>query len=391
MGLYLRDSLLFHGQPFPPANILNSASYQYDLAHNNQSSSSPYLVESFHTEMVITYFSSKIFSCLPKSEYNVFGCKTYPAPPPTTVEKQHIHDQQMLVQLIGSAESSTIWFNSETDCKVQLVLNDFSDFIAQECYQWTFQQRYTIETTYYLYCLHFSFVKPSNNVAPMRYQRIVEALKLDDIRIAARITNLLPTTMILLTLLQNFLKEIDERGLYNEADLHVEREDEASVVALLPYGLMSTALETLVEMTIIHYQLGNNPQKIYDQIQAVRDISKHPLFWAPQQQSSTKIIYKKLKEFLRLNQIPVTKNTTYYNNDDMMSSSIVVTQPTPPSSSITTPAFGAGNISLLFLDENQIYNSFEGSNVDTAVTTTANTSNLLDFDSLFQNAFDGIC
>ncbi|KAL9552802.1 hypothetical protein MBANPS3_003596 [Mucor bainieri] len=411
LGLYLRDSLLYHGQPFPPANKETSASYQYDLAHNNQSSSSTHLIETFHTEMVITYFSSKLFACLPKSKYNVFGCETYPAPPPTTIEKQHIHDHQMLLQLLGTAAASTAWFNSETDCKVQLVLNDFSDFIAQESYQWSFQQRYTIETTYYLYCIHFSFIKPGNNEAPMRYQNIVKPLDLTNLRIAARITNLSPTTTMLLTLLQNFLQEIDNRKLYSEADLGNDNEEEASFVKLLPFGVMSLALETLVDMTIVEYQLGIFPDKIYDQIRAVHTIAKHVLFWLPQQQASTKIIYKKLKDFLRLNQIPMTKNT--FSNDDIMSnatatttaattinSTISVTQPTPPSSlcsAITTSAatsdFGAGNLSFLFLDENQMFAS-EGSSVGSVTSANGNpasTGFLQDFDSLFQSAFDGIC
>ncbi|GAN10250.1 hypothetical protein MAM1_0334d09788 [Mucor ambiguus] len=411
VGLYLRDSLLYHGQPFPPANKETSASYQYDLAHNNQSSSSAHLIEAFHTEMVITYFSSKLFACLPKSEYNVFGCKTYPAPAPTTIEKQHIHDHQMLLQLLGTAAASTAWFNSETDCKVQLVLNDFSSFIAQESYQWSFQQRYTIETTYYLYCIHFSFIKPGNFEAPMRYQHSVKPLDLTNLRIAARITNLSPTTTMLLTLLQTFLQESDDKKLYSEADLGNDNNDETSFVKLLPFGIMSLALETLVDMTIVQYQLGIFPDKIHDQIRAVHTIAKHVLFWVPQQQASTKIIYKKLKDFLRLNQISMTKNT--FSNDDIMSnaatttnispaainSTISVTQPTPPSSlcsAITTTAitdFGAGNLSFLFLDENQMFAS-EGSSVDSVASASGDsTSNgfLHDFDSLFQSAFDGIC
>lgn len=353
--------------------------------------------------MVITYFSSKLFACLPKAEYNIFGFKTYPAPPPTSIEKQHIHDHQMLLQLLGTAAASTAWFNSETDCKVQLVLNDFSDFIAQESYQWSFEQRYAIETTYYLYCIHFSFVKPGNNEAPMRYQHTVKPLDLTNLRIAARITNLSPTTTTLLTLLQNFLQEIDNRKLYNEADLGTDTEDEANFVGLLPFGVMSLALETLVDMTMVQYQLGIFPDKIYDQIRAVHTVAKHVLFWLPQQQASTKIIYKKLKDFLRLHQIPMTKNT--FSNDDIMSNraaqttTMSVTQPTPPSSlcsAITTTAttdFGAGNMSFLFLNENQMFAS-EGSSVGSVSSATGNpasTGFLQDFDSLFQSAFDGIC
>ncbi|KAL7308245.1 hypothetical protein PS15m_012121 [Mucor circinelloides] len=410
LGLYLRDSLLYHGQPFPPANKETSASYQYDLAHHNQSSSSAHLIETFHTEMVITYFSSKLFACLPKSEYNVFGCKTYPAPPPNTVEKQHIDDHQMILQLLGTAAASTAWFNSETDCKVQLVLNDFSDFIEQESHQWSFQQRFTIQSTYYLYCIHFSFIKPCNNEAPMRYQETVKPLDLNDLRIAARITNLSPTTSMLLTLLQNFLQEVDSKNLYSEADLRPENEYEPSFSVLLPFGVMSSVLETLVDMTMVQYQLGIYADKIYDQIRAVHAIAQHALFWLPHQQTSTKIVWKKLKDFLRLNQISMTKNT--FGHDDIMSnistststststttnSTITVTQSTPPSSlcSASTPStdFAAGNMSLLFLDENQMFTS-EGSSVGSVASTTGNSSStgfLQDFDSLFQTAFDGIC
>ncbi|KAI8640472.1 hypothetical protein BD408DRAFT_239983 [Parasitella parasitica] len=381
LGLYLRDSLLFHGQPFPPANKETSASYQYDLAHDNQSPSSGYLIETFHTEMVITYFSSKLFSCLPKSEYNVFGCKTYPAPPPTTVEKQHIHDHQMLLQILGTAAASAAWFNSETDCKIQLVLNDFSDFIAQESYQWSSQQRFSIETTYYLYCIHFSFVKASNNVAPMRYQKVASPLNLQDVKIAARIANLLPTTITLQTLLQTFLKEIDKNKLYAEANTQAENGDDA----LLPLGIMSLALETLVNMTIAQYQLSINPQKMYDQIRALHAISKHALFWLPEQQSSTKTIYKKLKDFLRSNRIPVAAKSTR-NNDGVMHRSAPVTQPAPPSS---LSLFSYTHVP--FTDENQMFDTSEGGSAGSVVTTTGNPLFFQDFDSLFQTAFDGIC
>lgn len=357
--------------------------------------------------MVISYFSSKLFSCLPKAEYNIFGCKTYPAPPPTSIEKQHIHDHQMLMQLLGTAAASAAWFNSETDCKIQLVLNDFSNFIAQESYQWSFLQRYTIEITYYLYCIHFSFVKPGNNEAPMRYQHTVKPLDLTNLRIAARITNLSPTITMLLTLLQNFIQETDDKKHCNEAD-----DIGKDIEEVLPFGVMSLALETLVNMTMVQYQLGISPDKVYNQIQAVHTLAKHALFWLPQQQASTKIIYKKLKDFLRIHQMPMTKNTFGHNDDIIMSnaataavaqttihSTLPVTQPTPPPSlcsAITTTAttdFGAGNMSLLFLDEHQMFAS-EGSSVGSVSSAAGNptsTGFLQDFDSIFQNAFDGIC
>ncbi|KAG1063280.1 hypothetical protein G6F42_027238 [Rhizopus arrhizus] len=169
---------------------------------------------------------------------------------------------------------------------------------------------------------------------------------------------------------------------------------------------MSSVLETLVDMTMVQYQLGIYADKIYDQIRAVHAIAQHALFWLPQQQTSTKIVWKKLKDFLRLNQISTTKNT--FGHDDIMSnittttttttnSTITVTQSTPPSSlcSAITPStdFAAGNLSLLFLDENQMFTS-EGSSVGSVASATGNplsTGFLQDFDSLFQSAFDGIC
>lgn len=344
---------MFHGQPFPAASIYSSASYQYDYANKNHTPSSAYLIESFHTEMVVTYFSSKLFACLPKTEYNVFGCQTYPPPSPTIGEH---HDQQgnrVLLQLLQTAAFSSPLFDSVIDTKIQTVLNDFSEFITQEKHQWSFQQSYTIETTYYLYCIHFSFIKSSNNVDPIRYQQMSSDLDLSNPQVGARIANLQPTTSILIHLLQQFLMEIEEKNLYDTAEEFSHEGD--ATTALLPYGLMSTALETVVELTICHYKLGTNPGHIFDQIKSVYALIEHPVFWIPQQQPATKLIYKTLKSFLKQYHISLNKRETTETALFMQ----------PYDLSLNNPEFMSfhntiDNQALFLQDFNQLLNTFDG-------------------------------
>ncbi|KAG1139086.1 hypothetical protein G6F37_008854 [Rhizopus arrhizus] len=153
LGIHVRESLLFHNQPFPPASAYTSASYQYDVLHNNHMPASRvHLIECFHLEMVINYFSSKLFICLPTAKDNVFD-----------IPIQKTDKNLALLPFQNEDEETTRY-------RIQLVLDDFSMFIEQEKHRWSPRQLFTIETTYRLYCIHFSFMKPKNTSSLLRYE-----------------------------------------------------------------------------------------------------------------------------------------------------------------------------------------------------------------------------
>jgi hypothetical protein len=349
------------------------------MEHNNHSHSSAYLIESFHTETVTTYFSSKLFSCLPKTEYNLFGCKTTPATPPSIQETQYIQDHRMLLQLLTASTSTAGSYDSVVDCRIQMVLHDFFCFIQQEKHHWSLQQSYTIETTYYLYCVHFSFMKSCNNVAPIRYHKIISKLDLNDARVAARIRNLQSTTWMLIRLLQQFLKENEEKELLDDENPAYLEDDGAAYSALLPFGIMAMALETIVELTMLQYQVDDAPNssiKMMDQIKTVHALTKHRLFWLPRQQVTTKLICKKLKVFMRQHHISTTS----------ASGDVVLQQSTdaPLCSLSHHPGGGGGGTACngLFLGEMVM--------PDISEPFVDETSFLQDFDALIQDSFVGL-
>lgn len=339
VGLYVRDTLLFHGQPFPAASGSTSASFQLDSAHNNISLSSGHLVESYHTDMVLTYFSSKLFACLPKTEFNLFGGRAFAGPPPSDREQKYFKDHGIVVHYsrYTAYEPSN---NFVVESRIRFVLTDFADFIAQEKHHWSFEQSYTIETTYYLYTIYFSFIKSINNISPLRYHQIPADLNLMDPRTRTRLTSLQPATIQLIHLLKTFLQEIEDRKLYNPAD-EFTLLDKVTYTALLPYSLMSTVLETVVQLSIYHYRLGLDT---INQIQSIQDLIKHPLFWIPQQQAVTKLIDTQLQEFIEVNQIPVVKEDPMFFMEE-----------SSPIDPIT-----AATASMNLQDLDSILNSFDG-------------------------------
>lgn len=355
VGLYLREALLFHGQPFPPANIQTSASYQYDLLHNNHSSSS-YLIESFHTEMIITYFSSKLFACLPKTELNLFGCPTTPPNPPT-IEELLQQQYRVLLQLLDAAQAASSQYDTMVDYQVQRVLDDFKEFIDQEKYQWSCFQSYMIETTYYLYSIHFKFIKNQNDIAPIRYQKIIEELDLYDVKAANRIRQLLPTTIQLIQKLQAFLYENDD----------IDDSEDENAIALLPLGPMIAALETSIQLMMYHYQLDRDNIEIERQLKQLYFISKRSIW--NHCGSVVKSITKKLKDFLRDQHISITgaSNQQQQYQQQRRASVAAATLVQPPEIYLINAAKdpnihhefissvnGAGLNSTLFLDASQL-------------------------------------
>lgn len=408
VGLYLRESLLFHGQPFPPANIDTSASYQYDLLHKNHTSSSSYLIESFHTEMVITYFSSKLFACLPKTEYNLFGCPTTPPNPPSIGELLQ-QQYNVLLQLLDAAAAASSQYDTMVNYQVERVLNDFEIFIQQERYQWSPFQLYMIESTHLLYCIHFKFMRSQNDIAPTRYHKAVPELNLANTSTASRITKLLPKTYLLIQKLQSFLFE----------NMDIEDSDERRI-SLLPLGLMMVTLETTIQLMTFHYQLDPQNKEVLDQLVNLYFISRNSIWnhCGP----VAKSIQKKFKEFLKFHQIPYLASqqraddqqvSSREHTDTEITNHDVVALVQPPEiflkeksdkvnreEAIPTPvpmpttSIGAGDISFLFLEGHPTSPSttttttFPSSSPSSEYFQTIDSSFLKEFDDIFKQAID---
>ncbi|RCH83986.1 hypothetical protein CU097_005386 [Rhizopus azygosporus] len=263
LGFHVRERLLFHKQPFPPATASTSASYQYDLINNNHGPTTrAYFIESFHVGMVINYFSSKIAICLPTTKDNVFGL---------SVTKS---DRNLALSLFHHDDEGTIKY------KIQLVLNDFSIFIEQEKHQWTPRQLFMIETTHQLYRIHFNFIKSKNTGLQLE---TVKELDLNDQNIVRLLQCALPISYTLTHNLDQFIQQ----------SCQVESEE---MLDMLPIGLMAITLETVAQIFIYNYLLSNEQEKVLDHLNRAYCISKKSIWrhWTPMRS-----IQKMLKDFLK--------------------------------------------------------------------------------------------
>lgn len=359
--------------------------------------------------MVITYFSSKLFACLPKTEQNLFGCPTTPPNPPSIGELLQ-QQYNVLIQLLDAAAAANSHYDTMVDYQIQRVLTDFKAFIDQESHQWSSFQLYMIESTYLLYCIHFKFIRSQNDIAPIRYHKIISDLNLADTRNTTRITKLWPKTQRLIYKLQTFLYE--HSNALDELD--------EKRIALLPLGLMLTSLETTMRLMTFHYQLDPQNQEILDQLRNLYSISNEDIWnhCGP----VAKTIQKKFKEFLKFHQIPFLANQQQANdrvvatrcNEAIKTNHDVVALVQPPEiflkepstninreealvSAAPTPtaSSGAGDVSFLFLEEYPTSPTASNSSMLPSSTSpsseyfqTIDSSFLKEFDDIFKQAID---
>lgn len=294
MGLFVRDSLTCHNQPFPPVSVHNSASFQFDLANNNIHSypSQSYLFEAYHTEIVIIHFTTRIFACIPKPQYNMFGY-------PTQTE---IYEAETFSNMVYSIKD-------QVHAKIQLVLNNFDEFIQDQSPNWSPLQLYAIESVYQLYSIHLKFIKTKLTFStrlfesPIRYldqdntwltfnvdntestpeDTILSELDLADPAVVAQLTSVFPLVLTLIEKMELFLQSPKN---YHEN------------TATLPFGLMASILETAARLFILKYQLEpENREVMQKQIQSVYALSKHDIW--KQHFTTAKVIQKRLKNYLK--------------------------------------------------------------------------------------------
>ncbi|KAI9474214.1 MAG: hypothetical protein EXX96DRAFT_529388 [Benjaminiella poitrasii] len=244
---------------------------------------------------------SKLFACLPKTEYNLVGGRTQPTPPLTPQEERRLQEHETLLRLIQTDDEQHghggAGASGKIDARVQLALNQFASFIIDHKHEWSFQQLFTIETTYYLYCIHFSSLKERNVVGPIRFLNVVEERISED-----QLERLQPLVWQLIQLLQMFLKEIEDRRIF------LADGSSSSATQLLPIGLVSTSLETIVKVTVFQGGVG---MEIMKQVRAVRTLLSHPFMAIKPLVDSTRLLVGKLNGLLSSShRTTVTQATT---------------------------------------------------------------------------------
>ncbi|KAG0174823.1 hypothetical protein DFQ29_007348 [Apophysomyces sp. BC1021] len=261
LGLNNRDALSRHKVPFPPMNIYVSASFGI-VQHPN-----PDLVESFYTQVVIAQFSDRIFRHTPRPQHNLFGM----AIPNAAITQ------------------------SENAVEVQIgkITDEFATFVDTNRILWSPIQRYMIETTMLLYKVHFRFLKPALKLGqaqifelPIRYLSYLDELDPAKPEIASRLNEVLPTVLMLMDVLKDFLSLLRDQP------------------RSLPHGLMEANLETCARLLMLTYQLIPS----VDLLQRLKDLvalSKEGLWcnWG-----ATKIVRCRIQSFLRHHRKKRTKS-----------------------------------------------------------------------------------
>ncbi|KAI9498049.1 hypothetical protein BDB00DRAFT_800847 [Zychaea mexicana] len=300
-----REVLNKFTRPFPPARVEESASYRFDQENNNvrMFKSYHYLIESFYCQSVISQFSSRLFMYFPESKQNIF--RRRPSFISTTLS------------------DSTALSLAQVDIEEALnsVLNQFSVFIETNRHRWSTQQQYTIESTYILYKIHFSFLKLYVLTAKLdgiyesrplsgnrRHGRIPVPvattnidmempIDLDDIEVVIRMHLVVPMAVDLL----------EKTRIYLASPANYNNQP-----AWLPHGLVASALETSAKILMLKYRRDPWDLQTWHHLEAVRTITSNHR-WAIW--TSMLLIEKKLSEFFEQYPAPPSGNNDNDNDN----------------------------------------------------------------------------
>ncbi|CAO3592475.1 unnamed protein product [Absidia cylindrospora] len=288
IGASIDDSLVCRDHLFPPMNIYESCSYQSDLLHNNINDASrhSYMIESFYSGAVVTHYSGFLHACLPKPYINIYGLKTNI---PTS------NDSQALSQLRAI---------SDVETRIHKVLDDFNAFIQQQRHKWTVIQRYTIETTYRLYRIHFRFLQPSLTSGPRKYQEELIPTAAKGRGVCSKIlmdptnpdiANRLRQVRSDILAMVDDLEEILTFGSNNNHDTNYPKP--MNETSLLPHDIMASAFETSARLLMLSCQM--DPSKhMHDAICKLLAISHLQDAHQPPS-TATKNLRDRLKIFLK--------------------------------------------------------------------------------------------
>ncbi|CDS06243.1 hypothetical protein LRAMOSA08771 [Lichtheimia ramosa] len=264
---------------FPPASIHDSASYKFDRSNGNlrMFKSYHYLVETYFTESVITQYSSRLFMYFPESDYNLFRVPQY-------INALSSHSTALSAPIIDIEQA------------LKNVLINFETFIHEHKHEWSPLQVFSIESTYLLYKIHFSFLRlyvstarlqPDNRLglAPIatRSDRHTEdTLDLDDIDVIIRLHSVVPIAVELLDKMKILLD--------NPANYCCHPE-------WLPHGLMASCLETSARILMLKYRRDPWDIKTYNHIKTMHKVTTYQIWigW-----TAIQTIEKMLNDFFKM-------------------------------------------------------------------------------------------
>ncbi|ORZ03275.1 hypothetical protein BCR43DRAFT_520447 [Syncephalastrum racemosum] len=283
-----REAFARNQQPLPPPNVNRYKSFRFDMVNNNQRLyvTVPYVVETFYIECVVAKFSGQIFMYYPEPELNLFR-----------------RSQHNFANIPPSIRRDVAKAPITPEIAIFSVLAEFGAFIEENRHTWSPRQVFAIESTYYLYNIHFTFLEPyvalarenlSNpNSSGRRYgnipifeplpginhRQITTRLDLNNISEIIRLYQVVPMAVELLHKLQDLLATPDNYD--NNPDM-------------LPTGTMLSALETSAKILMLKYKRDPWDYQAYDDLRVIWELSLREV-WA--KWSTVEVVQLMLSEF----------------------------------------------------------------------------------------------
>ncbi|KAI8149417.1 hypothetical protein BJV82DRAFT_662721 [Fennellomyces sp. T-0311] len=312
-----REVLSRFSQGFPPPNIDASTSYQFDKENHNHRlfKSYPYLIESFYSASVISRFSGKLFMFFPEAKANFFRRR------PCTIPTSDSSTSTALLQLN----------HVDVEDALNDILHAFGTFIQQNREQWSYQQQYTIEATYIMYRIHFSFLKlfvltarpdgiyesrPTSGghrlgripvMIPTTNVDMETEIDLNDIEVVIRMHLVVPMAIQLVTMTTDFLA--DPANFSHKPEW-------------LPHGVIASSLETSAKILMLKYRRDPWDNQSWYCLESIQTLSNNHRW---QTWTSMIIIDKKLSEFFQQYPAPPSGSATHTTSGSSSMSPAAVT------------------------------------------------------------------
>ncbi|KAI9321491.1 hypothetical protein BX666DRAFT_2023620 [Dichotomocladium elegans] len=249
--------------PLPPATVAASASYQFDMANNNYRlyKSFNYMFETFFIESVIAHFSSLLFLFFPESDDNLFRIRK------SALDTRFLEGFQTIAAPDINIEGA-----------LKMTLLQFKAYIDRNKHEWTPLQVYTIESTYLLYEIHFSFLKAYVTTAKLKHDHLQgevpiatradrymhEPLDMDDIDVILRLYQAAPLASLIVERMMSFL---DNPKSYSH---HVN---------WLPHSLMASCLETGAHILILKYHRDPWDVQAWHDLKTIQAITGYDIWF----------------------------------------------------------------------------------------------------------------
>lgn len=216
-----REALARHQHPYPPINIKESKSYQYDIERNNTRSvkSYYYMIETFYINSVISKFSCKLILHLPQHNKDV-------------IEK--------------SRRSS-----SNIKAGIDATLQEFKEFNQKNHHNFSILQDYTLEMyrLFYTICLGFKRTSLENKNFTIHQRHTSEPLDLTDVENVLAINHVV---LDAITVIQRTFVYLSDPSCLHEENC-----------MFLPRGIMVSAIDASVQVLMYSYRLEKSEKMRY--------------------------------------------------------------------------------------------------------------------------------